>query len=606
MRHRVLGVAVELVVVIAMLMLAACDPCPNCSEQGRKPHVLIATGSVQGGVAPVAGSLVTVFAAGTSPNTAARVLGQGTTASDGSFQVYGKSAPSPSEFLYVLATGGNAGGGSNQAIALETVAGPAQTIPVSLTINELTTVASAYAFTQFFNPADEFDLRDSAQPELGLAMHSYLNMIDPVGGGLGPAFTGGLNQPYQINIIADALAACVEMAVPNACPILLNAANYPLASGDTLGAAINMNRAPANNPDIIYNLGSGGPYQPIQEGPTDLAMTLSFGAGGVDFPFALALDGNGNLWIAGYSGVSAIDPSGAALLSQPISFECAGGIAVDPSNKVWVTDCSAVTRIDPSLSPPGLLTTTDGGLDIPVGIAADTSGHIWVANYGGSSVTELDSSANPVGTQPITGGGITGPENLAIDSQGNVWIANYDGDSISELNSAGAPAAASPYVDPDQTVLGPYGIAVDPGDRVWVSNFDDYSGDSITKLDISGANPVFATFYDELLYAPYYLAADGSGNIWVSNLGYDGVDEFDNSGNLLSESGGFVGALFPFYGPSGIAIDSAGNVWVSNMGGAGIHNPAAQGTVPVYAQVVEIVGAATPIKTPLNSAPVRP
>jgi streptogramin lyase len=607
MRLRTLGAVAEAVLLIAMMMTAACDPCPSCGEHHRKPSVLIATGTVEGGISPVAGSLVTVFRAGMAPATSAQVLGQATTASDGSFQVYGNSAPAPTDFLYVLATGGDAGGGTNQAIALETVYGPTQTTPINVTLNELTTVASAYAFTQFFNPANEFDLRDSAQPELGLAIHSYLNMINPVTGALGPALTGALNEPYQINIIADAVAACVELAVPNACPILLNAANYPSASGDTLGAAINMNRAPANNSGVIYDLGSGGPYQPIQEGPTDLTMTLSFEAGGVFYPFGLALDAGSNLWIAGNDGnVAALDPSGAPILSQPIGLECLGGIAVDPAGKVWVTTCQSVTRIDPSLSPPGILTTTNGGFDEPVGIAADTSGHIWVANYYGSSVTELDSSANPVGEQPITGGGIDGPENIALDSHGNVWISNYDGDTISELDSTGAPVAASPYSDPDENIYTPFGIAVDPGDHVWVSNFDDYSGDSITKLDISGANPIFSTFYDELLYAPFYLAADGSGNIWVSNLGYDGVDEFDNSGNLLSEPGGFTGALFPFYGPAGIAIDSAGNVWVANFGGYDTHSTRIEGVQSPYTQVIEIVGAATPIKTPLNSAPVRP
>jgi DNA-binding beta-propeller fold protein YncE len=608
MRLGILGGAAEAVLLIAMMFTAACDPCPSCSEHHhRKPSVLIATGTVEGGVSPVASALVAVLKAGTSPATAAQVLGEATTASDGTFQVYGNAAPATSDFLYVLATGGDAGGGTNPAIALETVYGPAATTPINVTINELTTVASAYAFTQFFNSANEFDLRDSAQPELGLAMHSYLNMIIPATGALGPAFTGALNLPYQIDLIANALAACVELAVPNACPILLNAANYPAVSGDTLGAAINMNRAPANNFLAVYNLGNSGPYQPVPDGPSDLAMTLSFGTGGVSNPFGLALDAASNLWIAGNDGnVAALDPSGAPVLSQPIALECLGGIAVDPAGKVWVSTCQSVTRIDPSVSPPGILTTSDGGFDNPAGIAADASGHIWIANYSGSSVTELDSGANPVGTQPITGGGISGPENIALDSRGNVWISNYDGSTISELDSTGAPVAASPYSDPDQSIRGPFGIAVDPSDQVWVTNFDDYSGDSITRLDISGANPAFSTYFDQLLYAPYYLAADGSGNIWVTNFYYGAVDEFDNSGNLLSESGGFFGALFPFFGPAGIAIDSAGNVWVANFGGLGIHSTRAQAAQAPYTEVVEIVGAATPIKTPLNSAPVRP
>jgi hypothetical protein len=60
------------------------------------------------------------------------------------------------------------------------------------------------------------------------------------------------------------------------------------------------------------------------------------------------------------------------------------------------------------------------------------------------------------------------------------------------------------------------------------------------------------------------------------------VVELDNSGNILSGASGFYLSSLSY--PVGDAVDGSGNVWVVMAG----------------TNVIEVVGAATPVVTPLS------
>ena len=98
-------------------------------------------GQVLGGGAPIAQSSVTLWQASAD---APKQLAQTKTNEDGRFEVHAKGA-SKDGILYLVATGGvpkaSKTAGDNPAIALLAVIG--SNPPASVTINELTTVASA-------------------------------------------------------------------------------------------------------------------------------------------------------------------------------------------------------------------------------------------------------------------------------------------------------------------------------------------------------------------------------------------------------------------------------------------------------------------------------
>ena len=106
-------------------------------------------GQVLGGGAPIAKSTVTLWEASAA---APKQLAQTKTNDDGRFEVRAKGARSDA-ILYLVASGGvpkaSKAGGDNPAIALLAVVG--SNPPASVTINELTTVASAFTNARFIN-----------------------------------------------------------------------------------------------------------------------------------------------------------------------------------------------------------------------------------------------------------------------------------------------------------------------------------------------------------------------------------------------------------------------------------------------------------------------
>jgi sugar lactone lactonase YvrE len=124
---------------------------------------------------------------------------------------------------------------------------------------------------------------------------------------------------------------------------------------------------------------------------------------------------------------------------------------------------------------------------IPIGIAIDKSGNVWVENYGNgtpgtaagdSNVTELSPSGSVIGTY-VAGRYPAG--GIAIDTSRNVWVTNWGAAS----ETPGTPGAGSTdsnvtELSPSGTTIGTYvagsspgGIAIDSAGNVWVANKGD-------------------------------------------------------------------------------------------------------------------------------------
>ena len=137
-------------------------------------------GQVQAGGAPVAASMVTLWAAS---GDAPKQLAQAKTADDGSFALALDAAAAPGESLYLTAKGGvaaaNKGAGDNPALAFLAVLGGQA--PAKVTINEMTTVASAWTNAQFL---DGTVLKGPAL-SLSIAAGNVPNFVGLASGGWG-------------------------------------------------------------------------------------------------------------------------------------------------------------------------------------------------------------------------------------------------------------------------------------------------------------------------------------------------------------------------------------------------------------------------------------
>ena len=200
-----------LAAVGAIIVSSCSNAAPPGAEQGAAPG---ATSQLGGQVLvagkPVADATVTLYAAGEGAPTQ---VAQSKTGGDGKFSVEAKSAPKDG-VLYLIAKG------PNDAIALMSVLGTS--LPKTVTINELTTVASAFTAARFINGE-----AISGNPlGLRIAAGNTPNLVDPATGGWGKVLLDPLNSSMTTTLAnLDTLGSLITAFVHGgqrrlACPLL--------------------------------------------------------------------------------------------------------------------------------------------------------------------------------------------------------------------------------------------------------------------------------------------------------------------------------------------------------------------------------------------------
>jgi streptogramin lyase len=325
-------------------------------------------------------------------------------------------------------------------------------------------------------------------------------------------------------------------------------------------------------------------------------------SGSLNGPTALGIDQTGNVWVADYFGaVTEFSPLGAWL--SPVGGFVGGGLnesyglTIDNNGNVWVTDEQSSSSVNGGLGSVTELSSSGqilsgaggfsaGGIDFPVAAAADSTGNIWIANYGRSTATVLSNDGTPLSAVNGYGSGqLAFPVAIAIDGNQNAWLANQSAKTVTRISPDGAQVSQIACCD------APSGLAIDRHGNVWVAN---YYGDSVSELSNTGV--VLSSGYTGGgLNRPQGIAVDGQGNVWIANYHGNSLTELAGAdstspGTPLSPAVGFgsdAGLSLPF----ALAIDASGNLWVSSFANNG---------------VTEYVGAATPVKTPLLGPASKP
>ena len=573
------------------------------------------SGKVMAGSTPLAGAAVQLYAAGTTGNgsTPTQLLATAAiTDPSGAFTVAAGSYSCPlgSSILYVVATGGQVGSGAaNGATALLTIAGACSGLgsQPSLTVNELTTVASVYALRPFFAPGAK--LGSTATNTGGLALGaatlaSLVNLSNGTapGGGF-PA--NGTAPAAKLDALANILHGCIASSGPAsaACMGLFQAtASGGAKPSTTLDAALAIANQPAANAAALFSLSTVAPaFSPVLPAtPPDWTLTVPFKGGGMHAPASVSVDGAGNVWVVNYFGVASLfSNTGVPTFAKGITGyglqESYGG-AVDANNTMWVaneedSDASinngqgSVTLLN-SAGPalPGNSLYAAGGLSFPISVAIDSSNIAWIVDYGNAHLTLLNSAGGPQsGAAGYTSDQFAFPVAVAVDSKRHGWLANQSGSTVTEVAPDGSAFSSFPVGN------GPSGVAVDAADNVWTANF---YGDT---LGLVSAGKVLSNggFTGGGLNHPVGIAADGAGKVWVANYRGAGISELAGAsaatpGGALSPAVGWAPDAAPLEA-YGVAIDAAGDIWVSSFGDD---------------RLIEYVGIATPVKTPLLG-PVR-
>lgn len=268
------------------------------------------------------------------------------------------------------------------------------------------------------------------------------------------------------------------------------------------------------------------------------------------------------------------------------------GITADSSGNIYVADESAPSGGGPgsvtvypagstgNQSPAATIVGSNTALSYPAGITVDSSGNIYVTNTVGSAVTVYShgSSGDVVPSAEIAGQntGLSAPWGIAVDSSGKIYVANQG----SGLFYYGSVTIYSPGSNGDATPIATIGGWSNSSCRTAGVPFPCCTGSGTgTCVDNTG------------LYDPVRIALDSSGNIYVANFGDDsgnysiGVFSPGSNGNATPIAT-IAGSNTELDFPIGVAVDSNGTIYVANEGsGVSSEGPASITIYPPLASL---------------------
>ena len=432
--------------------------------------------------------------------------------------------------------------------------------------------------------------------------------------------------------------------------------------------------------EVGFALGAYDPAQPLTIDPTLTWSTFLGGSAG-DYGYYIAVDGSGNIYVAGdsdatwgvspvraYTGnsdafVAKLFPTGGRIWNTFLggsSVDEASGIAVDGSGNVYVAGTSMASwgsnivvpysagydSFAAKLDTNGNLTWNTflggSGEDYGGAVAVDGSGNVYVAGRSlatwGSHPVRLFTADDAFVAKLKPAGGLDwntflggstggdGAEAITVDGSGNIYVAGFSyGDwGVSPIRAyTGSADAFVAELFPAggriwNTFLGgsgfdtANGIALDVSGNIYVAGTSDApwgnpvrptSGSTDTfaaKLSTNGSltwNTFLGGSNNDDGYA---IAVGGNGNVFVA--GYSSAPWGNPSRPYSASSDGYAAQLSStgslawntFLGGSredvgfGIAVDGSGNVYVAGQSNATWGSPVRNYTAGFDAFVVEL------------------
>lgn len=644
------GVLITLVV----LLLSACgsSTSPFSPMPGGGTRL---AGSVASAAGPIASASVTLYLAGSAgPRGGATVLAHTVSDANGDFSLR-YSRPSQG-VVYAVAIGGSTGGNkANAAIGLIGIAGRNGRYAAGIKLDEFTTVADEFALAQFTG-ADGTDIGASATNGVGVdnaARLATVNLANAATGSpaafwpaasscAGTAAPDNCDGLERLNALANALAACAtsSSSSSSACASLRTLSH---GRGTTLAAIHAVVLNPAHGVAELFALSRQmHHYEPATSAvPSAWFLALKYIGNGHEFdgPGAMAIDAAGNVWAnnnyvfkedhtiptCGGKQLLELTPVGNDAPGAP--FEGGGingvgwGIALDAQNNVWLGNfgfagkncknkppANSVSEMDSSGHPISPKTTgfTDGSISRPQATTIDQSNNLWIANYGDRSITEYPATDHTKARR-LRHTGVDHPFSIAADARGDLWITSSGNDSVVAIHPDGRPLPGSPYTGGG--IMRPLGGALDSRGNFWISNS---TGNSVTALDAAGKPFSASPYKGGGVRLPWGITVDGNDNVWVADFSgtRPRVSELcgvrhahcggvSHTGDPISPQQGYASGLLQRL--TGISVDASGDVWVCNN-----WLPIPIQTNPGGDALVEFVGVAGPVKTPMLGLPKQP
>ena len=344
-------------------------------------------------------------------------------------------------------------------------------------------------------------------------------------------------------------------------------------------------------------------------------------------PQALAVDRNGNLYIADDSSVRKVTAAGVISTIVPagtLQESELGSLAVDNSGTVYIGGISTIYKLLPGASVPQLIAGTSqmlgfGGDNGPalnavlngltgfyqVGLVADGNGNLFVSDGANHRVrkiapngiiTTVVGTSFPVDNLRARSVFLSNPAGLVSDGAGNLYVQDYNrvlkispagivntfaGTGAQGFSGDNGPATQA-TLDTRAGYTSGNGVAF-YGGNLYIA---DYGNGRIRQVTPAGIISTYAAVPE-----PIALAFDNSGNLFVASLGSRAwkidparkVSLFAGTGNYGFSGDGGPAVNATFGNLVAVVVDNSGNVYFADIANSRVRVVTPQGIIQTYA-----------------------
>jgi D-alanyl-D-alanine dipeptidase len=276
-----------------------------------------------------------------------------------------------------------------------------------------------------------------------------------------------------------------------------------------------------------------------------------------------------------------------------VATDSAGNVYVADADNYTIRKITPVGVVSTLAGLAGSAGSADGAgsaarFSNPTSVATDSSGNIYVADASNHTIRKITPAgvvatlaglAASSGTNDGTGSAARFyyPIGVAADSTGNIYVADTENYTIRKITPAGVVTTLAGLAGSTGSADGtgsaarfntPYGVATDSAGNVYVADSLNFA---IRKITSAGVVTTLAGSAAQF-YEPYGVATDSVGNVYVADTHNNTIRKITPAGVVttlagLARSSGTadgVGSAARFWIPHGVATDSAGNVYVAD------------------------------------------
>ena len=291
-------------------------------------------------------------------------------------------------------------------------------------------------------------------------------------------------------------------------------------------------------------------------------------------------------------------PARAVVLAGAERFADPFGLALDRQGNLYIADDNRIRK----LSPQGVATTFAEGFDTPSGLAVDQAGNLFVADTGGNTIRKV----TPEGVVTTLAGDGTagyrdgpagrarfnGPVGVAVDKAGTVFVADTYNDRIRAISPSGQVTTFAEGFDTPSALL------VDLKGNLVVA---DTKHDAIRVIDGAGQVSTMP------LALPISLALTPDGFLYVGSLAHGRIFQISPGGEIRGLTGLDIdiprgdNEALRVVEPNGLAVAADGSLLVADSPVHGLRKivPRTDGDIAIERPVLDETPPAT-VSWPVN------